>query len=65
MSSTEARTAAGSPIPSTGLPVTVAVTMAPGRPADQTVAATLCVPPGPPPATVQVLIPGGTYSQAH
>ncbi|GAA1580118.1 alpha/beta hydrolase [Actinomadura kijaniata] len=45
--------------------VTVAVSMAPGEPADQRVAGTLCTPPGRRATTVQVLVPGGTYGQGY
>lgn len=45
--------------------VTVAVSMAPGEPADQRIAGTLCVPPGRRATTVQVLVPGGTYGQRY
>ncbi|MER6950673.1 alpha/beta hydrolase [Nonomuraea sp. NPDC000554] len=45
--------------------VTVKVSMAAGGPADQRVAGTLCTPRGRQPATVQLLVAGGTYGQAY
>lgn len=45
--------------------VAVAVSMAPGQPADQRIGGTFCRPGGKAPRTVQVLVPGGYYSQSY
>jgi pimeloyl-ACP methyl ester carboxylesterase len=43
----------------------IPVALAPGLPRQESVAARLCVPEGPPPATVQVLVHGITYTRRH
>jgi len=43
----------------------IPVALAPGLPRQEHVAARLCVPEGPPPATVQVLVHGITYTRLH
>ncbi|WP_214409167.1 alpha/beta fold hydrolase [Sphaerisporangium fuscum] len=45
--------------------VTVPVSLTSGGPADQRIAGTLCLPRGGQPATVQLLIPGGTYTRSY
>jgi pimeloyl-ACP methyl ester carboxylesterase len=43
----------------------IAVALAPGLPRDQQVFTRLCLPEGPPPATVQVLVHGITYTHLY
>jgi pimeloyl-ACP methyl ester carboxylesterase len=46
-------------------PVNLAVSLAPGEPVDQRIGGTFCRPTGKAPKTVQVLVPGGYYSQSY
>lgn len=45
--------------------VTLAVSLAPGQPTDQRIGGTYCRPSGKAPRTVQLLVPGGYYSQSY
>src|SRR5689334_5280582 len=45
--------------------ITAKVAIAPGQPADQHIAGTLCVPRHRTATTVQLLLPGGFYGQAY
>lgn len=57
--------ASADPAAKTCTSTSVPVALNPGEPATYQVAGTLCLPPGPTPSSVQLLLPGGTYNRTY